>query len=129
MLLLRNIGDAISPDLKVVQHRQFQNLPNRELLTDAPGLNFSCHDDGRSTYDEGDPHYGLEEDFVVSASAELETELHSDASGAIVIAPPAALGILRKNYLPRTRGKLIAEIGEDFTRLPVPDIARRLLAF
>ena len=43
------------------------------------------------------------------------------------VAPPAALGVLRKALDRQVANHVIAEIGKDLTNQPVPDIERALI--
>lgn len=127
MLLLRNEGDAVDPDLQVIEHRQCQSLPNTALSSDGPGTTFSSGSPARSSYDEGDPHSREESNFVKSAAHALENAMNSNSGDIIVAAAPRALGILRAEYSDRLRARVTAEIDKDFTHLPIPQIAQRLM--
>jgi protein required for attachment to host cells len=128
MLLLRNAGDALVPDLEVIDHRQCESLPNRELSSDAPGIAFSSGSTARSAYDEGDPHASEEARFVASAAKALDNHTKTQAGSIIIAATPRALGVLRKEYSDRVRGKIVAEVDKDFTRMTVAQITQRLMA-
>ncbi len=129
MLLLRNEGDAKYPDLKVIEHRAFENPSNRELLLDAPGVTFSSMGPGRSTYDEGDPHQENKDRFAAEAAKALgEAAKHNDGE-LIVVAPPDTLGVLRRHYDRTVKSRLLAEIDKDLTKHPVPEITRLLVAY
>jgi protein required for attachment to host cells len=127
MLLLKNHGDEVYPDLRVIAHRQFENPPNRELLSDAPGVGFSSGHSGRDTVSRGDPHQANEDRFIAGA-AEALAEVADTASGLIVVAPPAALGELRRHYDAKIRKALVAEIHRDLVKHPVEEITRLLTA-
>ena len=128
MLLLRNAGDAVNPDLQVVEHRQYESIPNRELETDSLGVSFSSGSQHRHTYDEGNPHESKEARFIGSAADALDEIVGDVATPVIVVAPPPALGILRRAYSARIRKALRAEFDKDFTQLSVTEIAHRLAA-
>lgn len=127
MLLLKNHGDQAHPDLRVIGRRQFENPPNREMLSDAPGLGFSSGYPGRDTFSRSDPHQANEDRFL-AGTAEALAEVADSAAGLIVVAPPDALGELRRHYDARTRKALIAEIDRDFVKHPVDEITRLLSA-
>lgn len=125
MLLLQNQGNPADPDLRVVDHRQIENPPNRELLSDAPGVGTSAGYPGRDTMARGDPHQENEDAFLVEIAGSL-AEATEGSAGLVVVAPPRALGVLRRHYDDKTRARLVAEIDKDLTRHPVEDIARLL---
>ncbi len=45
----------------------------------------------------------------------------------IVVAPPRALGVLRKSYSPALRKAIRAEVDHDLVHLPIPEIEERLV--
>lgn len=128
MLLLRNAGDAIDPDLQVIEHRQCQSLSSRELASDAPGVNLSSGGKARHGYDKGDPHDSEEVHFLHSAANALDKVIDDDTKPVIIAAPPRALAILRRAYSASVKNLLSTELDKDFTHLPVNEIAQRLAA-
>ncbi len=128
MLLLRNDGDAVYPQLDVIGHRTIDNPPNREQMSDAPGLSFSSVGTGRSAYQEGDPHQEREDRFAVEAATALAKAVGESDGDVIVVAPPDTLGVLRRHYDGVTEARLITEIDKDLTDHPVPEITRLLMA-
>jgi protein required for attachment to host cells len=46
----------------------------------------------------------------------------------VVVAPPRALGVLRKQYSTHVRQALRAEVEKDYAKMPVDEIARYLTA-
>lgn len=127
MLLLRNHGDDAIPDFRLIEHRQLDNPPNRELLSDAPGLGFSVGYPGRDAFAKSDPHQANEDHFLAQA-AEALSAIADSAAGLAVVAPPHALGELRRHYDARTRKALVAEIDRDLVKHPVDEITRLLSA-
>jgi protein required for attachment to host cells len=127
MLLLRNRGDEAYPDLAVLEHRAFRNPPNRELMTDAPGVGFSTGHPGRATFEEGDPHSVNAQRFVAAAADALAQAAHAQAGDLVVVAPPETLGTLRRHYDRAVHGRIVAEIAKDFTKHPVAEIARLIV--
>lgn len=128
MLLLKNCGTQLEPDLRVIGHRQFENPPNRDLFADAPGVGFSPAYPGHDTMARGNPHQANEDAFLASC-AEALAEGAEDSSGLVVAAPPRALGVLRRHYDERVRVRLIAEIDKDLVKHSLDDIARLLSGY
>ncbi len=127
MLLLRNDGDATSPRLAVIEHRDSPAPPNRDLFADAPGRTFSSHSPRRSAYDHGDAHEARERGFLAAAAASLDGYLDEETPGVIIAADPASLGHLRQHYSPETAESLLAELDRDLTGMTVDAITRHLL--
>jgi protein required for attachment to host cells len=46
----------------------------------------------------------------------------------IVVAPARAIGVLRREYSPRVRQALKAEVEKDYVKMPVDEILRHLVA-
>lgn len=126
MLLLRNHGDDLHPDLRVISHREIDNPPNRELLADAPGVGFSSTYRGRDTFSKSEPHQAVEDCFAAEAVAALARVAKCASSGLVVVAPPHALGEMRKHYNEAIRKCLVAEIDRDLLKHPVDEITRHL---
>ncbi|MGE3691348.1 MAG: host attachment family protein [Novosphingobium sp.] len=129
MLLLRNQGDVVYPDLKVVEHRATDNPPNRELLSDSPGVSFASGHQGRDTHKAPDPHQENEDRFAAEAAAALSAIARHNEAGLIVVAPPTTLGVLRKHYGPHVKERLIAEIAKDLVNHPVAEITRLVTGY
>ena len=128
MLLLRNEGDGKYPDLKVIEHRSFENPPNRELMSDAPGVSHSSIGPGRSAYEQADPHQENEDRFAAGAAKALGQAAKQNAGDLIVVAPPDTLGALRRHYGRSIKERLVAEIDKDLTKHPIEEITRLVVA-
>jgi protein required for attachment to host cells len=126
-LLLRNDGDALQPELKVVEHRSFKNPANRELLSDAPGVGHSAASPGRDTFEKTDPHQDNEDRFAADAARVLASAANSMEGELIVVAPPDTLSVMRHHYDRTVKARLLAEISKDFTKHPVGEIMRLIL--
>lgn len=127
-LLLRNDGDAINPELRVIEHRAIENPANREILADAPGVGFSAASPGRDTYDRADPHQQNEDRFAADAANALAAAAAGTDGGLIVAAPPDTLGVMRRHYDRTIKGRLLAEIDKELTKHPVEEISRLIEA-
>jgi len=126
MLLLRNDGDARTPRLAVLEHRDCPAPANRDLFADAPGRSFSSHSPTRSAYDEGDAHAAHEHGFLAAAAAALADHVAADTPGIVVAADPVSLGYLRAHYPPRVAELVLAELDRDLAAMPVAAILAHL---
>lgn len=129
MLLLRNEGDTVDPDFKVIDHETAFTPANRDILTDAPGVTHAGHPGGRSIYGNDDPHRRAEARFAQAAAQVLAKAADTYDSELIVVAPPQSLAVLRHHFGPAVKSRLVAEIDKDLTRHPVAEITRRMAAF
>ena len=123
MMLLRNDGDAVTPELTVLEHRDTPAPANRDLFADAPGRTFSSHSPTRSAYNHRDAHAARDRGFLAAAAASLADYVDSDTPGIVVAADPVSLGYLREHYPPGARERLLAEFDKDLAAMEVDDIA------
>lgn len=141
-LFLRNDGDNEYPSLQTVDVMEHDNPPTHEQGTDRPGrgrdVPAGAARDGtggsvpithRSAYEETDWHQQAEARFLGEVADKLKAGVGGGTYGKIVlVAPPKALGVLRKALDKQVEGRIIAEVGKDLTNQPVWDIARALTA-
>lgn len=127
MLLLRNDGDAVTPKLTVLEHRDCPAPPNRDLFADAPGRTRARHAPSRSAYDNGDAHAAHEHGFLAAAAETLGDYVTPDTPGIIVAADPVSLGYLRGHYPPTVKAGLLAEFDRDLAGMTVDAITAYLL--
>jgi len=125
MLLFRNEGDEAYPNLTVVDHEE-KPVPAREdFATDEPGTmrDYGAGMQQRSSMEETDFHQ-LEEDRFAADVAEMlrQRALRNEFSKLIVVAPPRALGELRKHYHKEVEARLLGEIPKDLTNRPTDEI-------
>ena len=126
-LVLENVGDEKFLNLKTREVHEQPDLRTSEQGTDAPGRAISSLDSRRSAMEQTDWHDLEEQKFLHKLADHLEAEVNAGkAKSLIVIAPPRALGMLRRVYSPNLRGALRAEIDKDFVKLPVHEIEKHL---
>lgn len=118
MLLLKKHGGQARSDLCVTGYRQMENPSSRELLSDAPGLGFASGCPGRDTFSKSDPHQANEARFLAGA-AEALAQAADAANGPIIVAPPEALGELRRHCDAGIRKTLGAEVDRDLGSIPL----------
>jgi protein required for attachment to host cells len=126
-LVLENAGDEKFLNLKTREVREQPDLSTHEQGTDAPGRAISS-DGRRSAVAQTDWHDQSEQKFLHTLVDHLETELHAGKTKAVVmVAPPRALGMLRKVYTSSLRGVLRAEIEKDLVKMPLDEIEKHLV--
>ena len=126
-VIMRNEGDAVFPNLVVLEASEHEQAPNRELHTDRPGRVHQSAASFRSSVEVTDRHDEAERAFVASVSARLDDLISSKKKrGIVVIAPPRALGVIRAAYSPAVHSALRAEFDHDWVHLPVYEIEKRL---
>ena len=129
MLFFRNRGDENQIDLRTEAHdaRRYQRK-DREIKTDAPGVVQQSFGSGRSTYEEPDFQQQEEDRWIKDAADELkERVLRNDFDALAIVAPPKALGVLRKCLHKEVEKRLICTVNKEMSDRPVPDIEALLV--
>jgi protein required for attachment to host cells len=81
----------------------------------------------RSATETADWHDEAERAFLRELLGELQSSaMERKFKGLVVVAPPRALGVIREAYPPGLRALVRAELGHDYTHLPVDEVERRL---
>ncbi|MEJ7926459.1 host attachment family protein [Sphingobium sp. AN641] len=129
LLLFRNRGDRAFPQLEADVVRVQDNPPNRDQASDAPGRSFSSTGSHRSAMEQTNFHDLEEQRFAAEAAAMLNKRaLANEYEKLIVIAPPTALGEIRKHYHKEVSARLVGEIAKDLSNHPVPEIEKIIAA-
>lgn len=128
MLLFRNHGDQEHMDLRTEAHDEREELKNRELHTDAPGTAAVARSSGgaevhRPMMEETDFQQQEEDRWIKDAADELKRRvLRNDYDALAIIAPPKALGVLRKCLHKEVEKRLICTVNKEMSGRPIPDI-------
>jgi protein required for attachment to host cells len=123
MLFFRNHGDEGQIDLRTEAHDARQDRQDREIKSDAPGTVQQSFGYGRSTYEEPDFQQQEEDRWIKDAADELKDRvLRNDFEALAIVAPPKALGVLRKYLHKEVEKRLICTVNKEMSGRPVPDI-------
>jgi protein required for attachment to host cells len=126
-LILENVGDRKFPNLRARETRTQDDRPTREIGSDAPGRAFQSVGTMRSAVEQTDWHQQNEDRFLSALAHDLDrAAAEGKVKSLLLVAPPRALGVLRRHYTPRLRDVLRAEIDRDYVKLPVHEIEQRL---
>jgi protein required for attachment to host cells len=126
-LVLENAGSRMRPNLTTRQVFEQPGLSDRELSADRPGRTMSSVGSARSAVEQVDRHDQDEQRFLTEIAARLDRAvLAGETPSLIVVAPPRAIGILRRAYSPHVKQALRAEVEKDFVKMPVKEIERHL---
>jgi protein required for attachment to host cells len=121
-MIMRNDGSPAKPKFTLLRRYEQENPPTREQGTDRPGR---TNDPGthKSAVEQADWHQLAEDRFVHDLVGELTTAFNRHEFEALVIvAPPAALGQMRKALPAQIREHVISEINKDLTNLKVHEM-------
>ena len=123
MLFFRNHGDENQIDLRTEAHDARTERKDREIKTDAPGTTKQSGGYGRSTYEETDFQQQEEDRWVKDAADELKARvLRNDFDSLAIIAPPKALGVLKKCLHKEVERRIVCTVNKEMSGRPVPDI-------
>ena len=128
-LFLRNHGDENQIDLRTEAHDEREDRKDHEIKTDAPGaIGQSAGYSGRVVYEETDFHQQEEDLWVKDAADELRKRaLRNDFEGLVIVAPPKALGVLRKALHKEVERRILLTINKEMTDRPIPEIEALLV--
>ena len=123
MLFFRNHGDENQIDLRTEAHDVRQDRKDREIKTDAPGTTKQSAGYGRSTYEEPDFQQQEEDRWIKDAADELKARvLRNDFDALAIVAPPKALGLLKKCLHKEVERRLVCTVNKEMSGRPIPDI-------
>ena len=127
-LFLRNDGDELHPNLKVIDVEEQPSLSTREQGTDRPGRNNRGRPSyNRSAMEPTDLHQLAEDQFAKNLADTMNgAALANRFEKLVVIAPPRVLAELRARFHKETQGRIVAELDKTLTGLPVWDIEKLL---
>ena len=129
-LVLKNAGTKMHPNLTTQELYEHVDARTRDLGTDRPGRAINSAGAGnRSAVEQTDWHDREEQKFLTQHAARLDKAVHDgDIHALIVVAPPRAIGVLRRQFTPHVSKVLKAEVEKDYVKLPVDEITRHLAA-
>ena len=123
MLFFRNQGDENQIDLRTESHDARKERKDRDIKTDAPGQVKQSAGFGHSTYEETDFHQQEEDRWIKDAADELKVRvLRGDFSSLAIVAPPRALGTLKKCLHKEVQRRVVCAINKEMSGRPIPDI-------
>jgi protein required for attachment to host cells len=123
MLFFRNHGDENQIDLRTEAHDARKDRKDREIKTDAPGTTKQSAGYGRSTYEEPDFQQQEEDRWIKEAADELKSRvLRNDFDALAVVAPPKALGMLKKCLHKEVERRIVCTVNKEMSGRPIPDI-------
>lgn len=126
MLFFRNQGDENQIDLRTEAHDERDDADfDRDLKTDAAGGSFPSAGHGRDSMEETDFKQQEEDLWVKEAAEELRRRaLKNDFDQLCIIAPPKALGVLRKELHKEVEKRVMCTINKEMSGRPIPDIEK-----
>jgi len=127
-LVLENVGDRLYPDLRTKEVYKQDVAMTHELGTDKPGRSHSSVGPGRSAVEETDLHDQEEQKFLTDLAVRLDKAvLGGETKSLVLVAPPRALGVLRRASSPHVKKAVREEVEKDYVKMPIDQIAKHLL--
>jgi len=125
LLFFRNKGDRAFPQLEAEEVKVQDNPADRDQASDAPGRAFNSVGSHRSSMEQTDFHELEEARFAAEAADLLKHRAFAqDYEKLIIVAPPTALGEMRKHYHKEVQDRLVGEIAKDLANHPVGEIEK-----
>jgi protein required for attachment to host cells len=126
-LIFRNDGDAELLNLVPTEIGFKSQLSEPASHADRRGRVYQSQGAARSAIEEADWHLQAEETFLKDIAQQLDASVRNLLMDKLVlIAPPKALGILRRHLAPATRAVVIGEVAKDLVKFPIPEIEKYL---
>jgi protein required for attachment to host cells len=127
MLFFRNEGDENQIDLRTEAHEERDDASfDRELKRDAPGTAAGGSSGGqaqRPAMEETDFKQQDEDNWVKEAAEDLRLRaLRNNFDHLCIVAPPKALGVLRKALHKEVEKRVVCTINKEMSGRPIPDI-------
>jgi protein required for attachment to host cells len=123
MLFLRNQGDENQLDLRTEAHDEREDRKDHEIKSDAAGSSKQGFGFGRPALGETDFHQQDEDRWGKDAADNWKARaLRNDFDALAIVAPPRALGILRKELHKEVERRVVATFNKEMTDRPIPDI-------
>ena len=128
-VIMENAGDSKFPNLRVKETDQQENPPTSQQGSDAPPRSFASVGHARSAIEQTDWHDEMERKFLGALAQHLDAAVGAGkVKEMIVVAPPRALGMIRKTYSERLKNAVRLEIDRDVVKMPVHEIEKLLSA-
>ena len=127
-LFFRNEGDQNQIDLRTEAHDERVDSKDSDLKTDSPGTAATAMASGggdthRPAMEETDYHQQEEDRWIKDAAEQVNKRaLGNDFDSLVIVAPPKALGVLRKALHKEAERRVLCTINKEMTGRPIPDI-------
>ena len=122
----RGPGHGIDP--KIEHEFQGPNVPNREIMSDAPGRAVDSAGQGRHAMEpKTDPQRNSQQSFARAIAAHIDSAAQqNDFDHLVLVAAPQMLGELRKYLSSTAAAKVTGELPKDLTHLPMDKLPDHL---
>ena len=128
-LVLENTGTRMSLQLTTKEVYEQPDPKTHDMGTDKPGRAFNSVGGGRSSMEQTDWHDQSEQRFLAKLAERLDKAvLGGETPSLIIVAPPRAIGMLRRMYSSHVRHAIRAEVEKDYVKMPIAEITRHLAA-
>ena len=122
-VVLVNEGTAFEPRLDVVRTYGEHHLKTSQMGRDKPARTFESTGSRRSAAEVPDLHQRAEDHFVAGIMEDLAKDAESGAfEHVLIVAPPVALGEMRKGATAALSSRIAAWLDKDLTKEPIPRI-------
>ena len=127
-ILAENAGDAATPNLEVRETFEHPDPPTHQQGTDRPGRKFASANGERSAMESTDFHAQAEDNFLRDIATRVEHDVGvRNIRNLVVVAPPRAIGVLRRAFSPQVKNVVRHEVEKDYVHMPIRDVERHLI--
>ena len=126
-LLFQNVGDAQAINLKVADVQVEPHAPTRDLGAERSGRVYESLDGRRSSMEATNYHELAEVKFLGKVADTLDEVVRTrKVKHLVIVAPPKAMGVLRRQITEGVQKVVSAEIAKDLVKLPTAEIEHHL---
>lgn len=123
-----NEGTAFEPRLQTVRSYAQDNPKTSEQGDAKPGRSYESTGNRRSSVEAPDLHQRAEDRFVDSIMVDLAKDAADKAfEHVVIVAPPVALGEMRKAIGPDLEGRVALWVDKDLTKESIPRITEAVM--
>ncbi|MDN3987689.1 host attachment protein [Zwartia vadi] len=126
--IYKNIGEIGEVKLALVRSTNHHNEHTHELGRDQPGRLSGNSGHAKSALESTNLHQAAEDKFLKAVVEHLAQDVQSgQCKELVLIAPPHALGEIRK-HLPASVSKIVvSEISKDYTHMAINELQKTLM--
>jgi protein required for attachment to host cells len=129
--IARNLGAGHGLEKDLEHEFQGQNVPGREIMSDAPGRTFDSGGQGRHALERpSDPQRNNQQAFAREIAAYIDSGAERNVFDRLVlVVAPQMLGELRKCLSSGAKARIAGELPKDLTQLPIHKLPEHLGEF
>ena len=126
--IARNRGPGHGIEQDIEQEFRGPNIPNRDIMSDAPGRTFDSAGPGRHAMERPtDPQRNNRQVFARQIAVHIDNAAdRNEFDRLVLVSAPQMLGEIRKYMSNAAKSKVVGELPKDLTHLPIHELPGHL---